>query len=134
MQNRSNRGSGKPVWVRVHYKPELMIGTRSRRIALGPAAQPHQQAGHMTALDQFAPALKYTLPKRSRPHMTHSGHGNREFGLAEQEAGNRITRAIFTQGLTPNSLRPNSAHGSFGQISRTLRKSAMARSLSPIIW
>ena len=55
MQNRSNRGSGKPVWVRVHYQPALMIGTRPKRIALGPAAhRPQQQAGHMTALDQFA--------------------------------------------------------------------------------
>jgi hypothetical protein len=31
----------------------------------------------MTALDQFAPTLKYTLPKRSRPHMTHTRHYRR---------------------------------------------------------
>ena len=39
MQNRSNRGSGKPVWVTVQQQPALMIGTRPKRIALGPAAQ-----------------------------------------------------------------------------------------------
>ena len=73
MQNRSNRGSGKPVWVRVHYQPALMIGTRPKRIALGPAAhRPQQQAGHMTALDQFAAKihLAKTEPSTHDPKRT----------------------------------------------------------------
>jgi hypothetical protein len=73
MQNRSNRGSGKPVWVRVHYQPALMIGTRPKRIALGPAAhRTQQQAGHMTALDQFAAKihLAKTEPSTHDPKRT----------------------------------------------------------------
>jgi len=47
-----------------------MIGTRPKRIALGPAAQRATSTGRThDALDQFAPDPEYTLPKQSRPHM-----------------------------------------------------------------
>jgi hypothetical protein len=50
-----------------------MIGTRPKRIALGPAEhRPQQQAGHMTALDQFAAKihLAKTEPSTHDPKRT----------------------------------------------------------------
>ena len=50
-----------------------MIGTRPKRIALGPAAhRTQQQAGHMTALDQFAAKihLAKTEPSTHDPKRT----------------------------------------------------------------
>lgn len=80
MQNRSNRGSGKPVWVRVHYQPALMIGTRPKRIALGPAAhRPQQQAGHMTALDQFAAKIHLAKTEPSTHDPERTSRGERPF-------------------------------------------------------
>jgi len=50
---------------------DTVIGTRGQRTTSGPAGRVlHQQAGHMTAPDQFGSTSQTTLPKGRRPHMT----------------------------------------------------------------
>jgi hypothetical protein len=78
MQHRSNTGDQEnPFWVMALRQARAVDWDLISRIALGPAATttvPHQQAGHMTAPDQFAETSNKPLPNGSRPHMTQSGH------------------------------------------------------------
>src|SRR6516165_8246058 len=67
-------GIGTTTWVNASLNACFRLGPDPRR-ALWPAASPpRKQAGHMTAPDQCCTNGRKFLPRRRRPHMTHSGH------------------------------------------------------------
>src|SRR5262245_64558031 len=71
MQTRSIRGSGEPVWVIALLKCALTIGTRSAQSIMASGFTAAQTG---RTHDRTRPMLqkRQKLPRRRRPHMTHS--------------------------------------------------------------
>ena len=66
MQQRSNRGSGEPVWVNASNECALMMRDPIREQHEGQrSCAPHQQAGQMTAPDQPCIDINKTLAKQA---------------------------------------------------------------------
>ncbi len=80
MQNRSNRGSGKPVWVKAH-QARAFDWDPTRRIALGPAVMETASTGRTH--DCTRPTcinVKTTLAKWEPSTHDQSGHSTNENG------------------------------------------------------
>jgi hypothetical protein len=115
MQNRSNRGSGKPVWVKAH-QARAFDWDPIRRIALGPAAMCAASTGRTH--DSTRPTcidIKTALAKRE-PSTHDLGHRRPDFcGIwmsLQLAPGTRTTAPI-----APNQNRHK--YRSYGSIVRT---------------